>query len=167
MGLWDGISNKDMNEARSTKGGVYFKPGNYVVRVHRCKELVTRAKDEAFIAECEVLDSDNPECAVGQRPALYIEKNSAYPTLWLGNVMDFVRAAMASMAVQNGDEAPPPESIELTKEVAEAVTGEDNLLAGSILMVHAYNTKTKGKGADFTRFEWTVPDKEALDQYAA
>lgn len=163
MGLWDNVSNKDMNDARSTKGGVYFKPGNYVVRVLRCKELVTRAKDEAFIAECEVLDSDNPECPVGQRPALYIEKNDAYPTLWLGNVMDFVRAGMSSMAVQAGDEA--PEKIELTKEIAEAVTGEENLLAGVILLVHAYNTVTKGKGANFTRFEWTVPDKAAIDEY--
>lgn len=166
MGLWDKVKDEDINNARSTKGGAYFKPGNYVVRVLRCKELETRAKDEVFIAECEILDTDNDECPVGYRPALYIEKNPAYPTLWLGNVADFIRAGMASLAVAQGEEPPPAEKIELTKAVGEAVTGEENLLAGVILMVYAFNKETKEKKKPFTRFEWTVPDKAAIDKYA-
>lgn len=157
MGLWDNIKDKDINEATSTKGGVYLKPGNYTVRINRCRELETRAKKTAFIAELEVVESDNAECPVGYQPSFFCQEDPRYPQMALGNIADLLRAALASMAA----DGTKPESIELSKELAMSVTGEENLLAGTFVRVYVYNKKTKEKGNDFTHHSWSIPENLA------
>lgn len=168
MGFWDRHKNDDIKNARGTKGGVYFTPGNYLVRIDRCKEISTRGQKDVFIAECTVLESDNDKTTKGSHPSVYIEDNPAYPNMALGNIADLMRAALASKADQLGAERPEdPEEIEIDMDVAKAVTGDDNILAGVILQVNAFNKKTL-KDKDFTRLAYTVPDnvKALQEKYA-
>lgn len=160
MGLWDRVQDQDIKTARGTRGGVYFKPGNYTAQIVRCKEIETRGKDVAFIAEFEIVESDNPECPVGYRPSFYVADDPEYPTMALGNIMDFLRAGLASLATAQGDPI-DPEDVQVDKEIAESSTGEENLLAGAFVRVYAYNKPTR-KGNDYTRFEWSVPKNVAL-----
>lgn len=160
MGLWSNIKDQDVNNASGTKGGVYLKASlegsNYTVLVHRCSEKETRKKVNAFIAELEVVATDNENCPVGYRPSFFVQDNPLYPDMALGNIADFLRAGLASMAQSQGGEE-EPDDIELTKAIGEACTGEENLLAGTYLQVYVYNKKTKEKKEDFTHHVWSVP----------
>jgi hypothetical protein len=156
MGFWDKVSDEEINNAEGSKGGEYLLPGNYVVQIQRCKEFTTREKDEAFIAELLVIESDNEKMPPGKKPALFIKELPKYPELYLGNVADFIRAGLASMAEQHGEECPETEEIQLTKELGLSVTGTDNLLAGVYLTAYAFNKPTR-EGKDFTRINWSTP----------
>lgn len=154
--FWDKMGDKEINESSGTKGGLYFEPGNYLARINRCRMIETREKHDAFVAEFEVLESDNEDRPVGCKPALFVDMDGKFPELALGNVTDFVRAGLACCAAQNGEEHPPIESIGLDKETMKAVTGEDNILAGTFIQIYAFNKPTR-EGRDFTRFDWSVP----------
>ena len=156
MGFWDKVSDKDINNAKGSEGGEYLPPGNFVIQVLRCKEKTTRGKEEAFIAELLVVESDNENMPVGKMPALFIKDIPEFPELALGNVADFIRAGLVSMSEQHDEECPPVDEIELTKELGKSVTGTDNLLAGVFLTAYAYNKKTR-KDKDFTRYKWSTP----------
>ncbi len=51
------------------KGKPIFEkyPANYVIKVRRCIPKHTRKNKDLFIAECEVVSSDNPEQAIGAK----------------------------------------------------------------------------------------------------
>jgi hypothetical protein len=157
MGFWDKITDNDINNARGTEGGLYLCPGNFTVQILRCKMIETKDKHEAFVAELNVLKSDTDELKADTQPSYYVDMDGKFPQLSLGNVADFIRAALASMAQQHGEECPPLEEIELTKALGESVTGVDNLLAGVYLNCFAFNKKTRA-GSDFTRTKWSTPD---------
>lgn len=143
--FWDNIEDNS-----GTEGGEYFTPGNYFVKVIRCKEINTENGTHAFVAECEVLESDNDETKVGSHPSLFVNMNHKWPKLAKGNIADFMRAGLASAAEAMGEEAP-----ELNKQMAMLIKGEENILAGTFLAVRGWNKKTKEKKEDFTMLEWT------------
>jgi hypothetical protein len=160
MGLWDKVDSQELNGAESTQGGLYFKPGNFLVQVQRCKEFKDQQKHDIFIAEFKILDSDsdNPNLQVGAEPTFYVDMDGKWPKLALGNVADFMRAGLSSLAAQHEEDVPA--TIELTKEIGESVTGAENLLTGVLLQVNCYNKPTKA-GGDFTMHKWRVPEKVA------
>lgn len=162
MGFWDRLEENDFNQARGTQGGLYFKPGNYLVQIQRCKMITTQQNHEAFVAEFKVIETDveDPNLKPGAEPSYFVDMDGKYPELALGNVADITRAGLASLACMHGEEHPPIEQIELTKEVGKAVTGKDNLLAGVYLSVYAFNKPTR-EGNDFTRFKWRIPENIA------
>lgn len=150
MGLFKGI-----REAKGTEGGNYFKPGNYVVMIERCKEGETRHAIPFFVAECRILkvDIDDPNLVVGRVAAFFV-KFDEYPELSLGNVGDFMTAGMKSWFLQHNE--PVPEGFfgpGVSEETADAIVSEENILAGTVLAVEAYNKDTKS-GNPFTRFRW-------------
>jgi hypothetical protein len=159
MAFWDKVTKEQLKDARGTQGGLFFRPGNYLVQIQRCKMVETRQKHEAFVAETKVLETDtqDPNLQAGSEPAYFVDLDGKFPELAEGNMADFLRAALASFAHQNGEEHPPVDEITLTPEIGKAVTGEDNLLAGTYLQVHAYNKVTK-EGKDFTKFRWRIPE---------
>ena len=167
MGLFTKIK-----DARGTRGGLYVTPGNYVFRVKRCIMKESFKGDPNFIAELETISSqksaDNDPLAPNSAPSYVVNLKGKYPDLALGNVADFMRAGLASLADQHHEERPSSiEEIEVDEEIAEAITGESNLLAGVYLAAHAFNHKTRDD-KDFTRVEWSVPpDLEELLKSAA
>ncbi len=156
MGFWD---NKNINDASSTKGGLYFEPGNYLVQVQCCKMIVTRNKDNMFVAECIIIksDSDNKSLQPGAEPAYAVNMDGRFPDLSMGNVADFMRAGLASMAEQVGEEHEEVDKIEIDDDTANSITDEEeNLLSGVFLEVKAWNKPTR-EGNDFTRVNFRVP----------
>lgn len=146
MGIFADIKGKS-----GTEGGNYFVPGNYVVRIEKCKQGKTRSDKPFFAAECRILESDTEDLKVGSTASFFVLFDE-YPELSLGNVADFMRAGMSSYFVQN--KMDPPGDFEIDEEIAEEISGEENILAGTLISVEAFNKKTKA-GNDFTRFKWT------------
>jgi len=156
MGVFTNIKG-----AKGTEGGQYFVPGNYVVRIDRCKQAQTRMGKDFFAAECKILASDTEELRVGSTASFFVLFDE-YPDLSLGNVADFMNSCMRSFAQQNNMDL--PEGYEVDEEDAEAISGPPNTLAGTIIGVEAYNKKTRA-GSDFTRFKWHPMSKSEAEKY--
>jgi hypothetical protein len=149
MGLFSNIETES-----STKGGYWFVPGNYRVRIKRTFVKETRGGSDAVIIETEILESNIPEIRpVGSAPSQVIMMNKDAAK---GNVADFLRAAFSSAACMAG-EPTTPEEVPLNEELANNAFGEDSPLPGVELNVEAFNIKTKAN-TDFTKIMWTVPD---------
>jgi hypothetical protein len=156
MGLFADIKGKT-----GTEGGNYFVPGNFVVRIEKCKQGETRSNKPFFAAECRILESDAEELKVGSSASFFVLFDE-FPELSLGNVADFMNAAMASYFVQN--KMDPPEDFEVDEEIAEEISGEENILAGTLISVEAFNKKTRAN-KDFTRYKWTPITDELLAKH--
>ncbi len=73
-------------------------------------------------------------------------------------VADFLRAGLASLADQLGEERPDDiDDIELDEEIADSIVGEENILSGVFLSAKAFDKPTQ-KGGIFTRIKWGVPE---------
>lgn len=168
MSFWDKFNDEEINDTTGTEGGLYLKPGNYLVQIQRCKMIETRDKNNAFIAELKVAwtDTDDRDLQKGSEPSVFVNMDGKYPDVALGNVNDIVRAGLASMAAQHGQEHPPLKDIPLNKEVMKKVTGAKNLLAGVYLEVYAFNKPTR-EGKDFTRLKWKVPTEDTIAKMSA
>lgn len=151
MGLFGGIKGQ-----RGSQGGVYFLPGNYVVEIQRCKTGKTRKEIDFFVAECKIVESDNPERKPGSSASFMVtlDKDPA-----LGNIADFMRMGMWLQGRAAGLDDLPPEAdgIELDEGDADEICGEDNPFVGMEMGLEAYNKPTKA-GNDFTRHKWLPPE---------
>lgn len=136
MSMFDGIET-----ARSSEGGVYFKPGVYRTKVLACKSLKTRKGIGAFVVETELLSSTEPSLPAGTLCSwvVTLDKEPA-----LGNIKSFIAAAMHT------------ETKDVTAAAVDMVVSAGNPLKDVILKVSAQNIKTKA-GTDFTKITW-LPD---------
>jgi len=57
--------------AKPGTGGVYLTPGNYVLKIKSMKKFLTRAGVQAFSADCEVAQTDNPAHPIGCERQVY------------------------------------------------------------------------------------------------
>ena len=162
-----------IKKVRSTQGGNYIRPGDYLFMVNRVKIIESQApgKDSYYVAELKVLEADKTEedskpNMPGSEASWLVELPGEYPDLALGNIKAFLTAAYSSLSVQNGDE--PLDDDDIDEEAADDAIGEDNPLAGVFLRGKAYHKATK-KGGVFTRLNWSVPDdlEELVEKYAA
>lgn len=170
MSFWDQFEDEEIDSVKGTEGGLYLKPGNFLLQVQRCKMIETRDGNDAFVAELKVIETDieDKDLQPGAEPSLYVNLSGKFPKLALGNVNDFVRAGLGSLAQQHGEDHPPLEEITLNKDIMKKITGAKNLLAGVYLDCNAFNKPTR-EGRDFTRMKWKVPDNvaEIAQAYAA
>lgn len=154
MGFFAERKDLDVKSATPTQGGLYFQPGNYKVEIQRVKMVKSQTNGKDFFAvETEVVESDNEKLGAGMKPSWLVELPGAYPETSMGNVKDFLLAGYTYLSQQAGEEAPSVSDI--GDEEADAVIGEDNLFAGAVLNVTAFNKVTR-KGNDFTRVRWGV-----------
>jgi len=154
MGYWD---NKDINSASGSRGGLYLAANaNFVVEVQRCQMIKKRNGDNCFIAELKVLQTDceDEKMKPGSLPAFFVNMDGDWPDLSLGNVADFMRAGLACMAEMVGEDHDDIEDIEVSPDVADSITEEDNLLAGTIMGVYTFTKE----GKTFTNHRWSIPD---------
>jgi len=145
MGVFDG-----MNSAEVYGKGKYFKPGVYVCKVTRVQLITTRKKDDAFIVDFEIQaaapgDSGEPS-AVGTSAAWF--QSFEYKESALGKIKEFLAAVLQV----DPSTAPPGMTYE---ELATAAVGEDNPLAGALVCVETFMTKTKS-GNDFTQHRFSA-----------
>ena len=172
MGIFRGIGS-----AKSFKNGRYFDPGNYRVKVERCKYGRTRPpKNRDFFAvECEILESDCPTRKVGEKATYMIMLDTDGG---LGNTADFMRVGLAAYACGNGEMTTPEEisgdELEGVDEhgnelpeggLADRIVGEENMLVDVELDLYAWHKKTQA-GGDFTVHEFTIPE-DVMEKAAA
>lgn len=162
MGIFSG---QNLNQHRSAGGGVYFRPGTYTCRLLSSKVIEYgngNDKDTAFVAEFEVLEAqpvDDQSNKIGTRPSQFVKISDAkFQETSLGNIADFMRAAIACRSACEGeDEVPNPADVEIDDDLADAIVGNDQPLVGTVMRVIAANVKTKA-GNDFTKIRYEVPE---------
>jgi hypothetical protein len=154
MGLFSKIK-----EAKSTQGGEYIRPGNYLFQVQRVKVQESQVGSRTFFLaelrtiESEAVDDDTKPNAVNTDCTYIVELTGDYPDMALGNVKAFLKEAYSSLVAP--EEGPADEDID--EEMADDAIGEENPLAGVFLSCKAFNKPTR-KGNDFTRVKWSVPE---------
>lgn len=143
MGLFQG-----MESAQVGQGGIYFTPGKYLVEVVKCFCLRSRKREDLFIVEFLIHESDSPDRGVGTKASWVVNfKQDAA----LGNIKGFLAAC-------NGIDPDNTEMVtaEITEEVSEyAVDEEENPLAGTKVRLVAVNKKLKDGVSDFTLHLWS------------
>ena len=147
MGLFSGIG-----DAQVGQGGVYFLPGEYVVEIIKCFTMRSRKREDLFIAECLIKESNNPERRPGSKASWVVNfKQDAA----LGNIKGFV-AACSGISPSNQKAV----DAEVDEESCEYAVDDDNPLAGTLLSLSAVNKITRA-GNDFTLHMWEPYDGPA------
>ena len=134
-----------IKDAKATQGGLYFLEGNYKVKICRVFSMTSRKKEDLFIVECEILESDNPNRKPGMRPSWVVNlKHDAA----LGNIKGFVAAV-------NGIDPSDSEKVDelVDEEACEVVASKENPMEGTVMPLQCVNTKTR-EGGDFTLHKW-------------
>jgi len=152
---------EDIETAQGTEGGNYLGVGDFIVAINRCKMGKTRAEVDFFVAEFRILKSNTDEFKIGSTACVFIQDKKEFPGMAQGNWADFFRAGLKAMCVQYDED---PAKCEYNAESADAIVGEDNILAGVIMNVEGWNKPTKG-GNDFTRYRYHDMTKEAMREY--
>ena len=154
---------KGITDAKVFKGGQYFKEGLYKVKILAVKWVESaRDKSEYFVIETEVLESSNPEIAVGSERSQVIDYGQ---TMGLPNIKAFVAAASG---------IDPYASDNLNDEVVDfwsKLTGQhidfedivemlikENPLEGEVMDLECTEIITKEKKQPFTKHSWFARD---------
>lgn len=146
MGVFGGIK-----EAKFSEGGVYVKAGVYKLRITACKQIVTRKKQDAFVAEFLILESSNPERPVGSSMSWMVIAQPDTP--WLGNIKQFL------MTVLDAKEE------DIDEAACEFVCSAENPFKDREVRLSATDIKTK-KNADFTKCKYLPLSMSAAEAAA-
>lgn len=134
-----------VGDAKVSQGGVYFLPGQYLVEIVKCFAMNSRKREDLFIVECMILESDCFERPVGSKASWIVNfKHDAS----LGNIKGFLAACNG---IDPGNDALVNQ--EITEDVCEYAVHDENPLAGTRVKLAATATKTKA-GNDFTLHFW-------------
>ncbi len=141
MGLFEGVEG-----AKVGQGGVYFLAGNYLVEVEKVLAKRSRKKEDLFIVEAGILESDNAQRKAGSSASWIVNfKHDAA----LGNIKGFLAACNG---IDPGDRAKVDE--EITEDVCEYAVDDENPLSGTRVKLSCVMTQTKA-GGDFTLHLWS------------
>jgi hypothetical protein len=138
MGVFAGIE-----EAKSTEGGNYLKPGMYDVEVVRLSVGKTRKGVPFFAADLRILGTNNPDHRIGEVANWFVgfDKDAA-----LGNVKAFAVAMLSS------EGSVDPASI--TEAVMESLVDKGGeAVAGTRVKVQVTIVETKS-GGTFSKHLW-------------
>lgn len=150
---------RGLGSAKPSVGGVYFQcnkgpdhtekepdwlPAMYVVEVKKLTAMVSRKKDDLFIFEAKILESDCPARKEGMTCSWVVNlaKDSA-----LGNI----RGCLAALSgIEPSDELGLEE---IDDDVAELAVSDDQPFRGAMVGLECTMVKTK-KNDDFTLHRW-------------
>lgn len=75
--------------------GNYFNPGRYKLRLLRCLSKETQKSGTAFIAEFEVLESDNPAHPIGSKGTYFVKMGSQQDKqIGFSNILEMMAAIL-------------------------------------------------------------------------
>jgi hypothetical protein len=131
MGILSGLGS-----AETSFRAPFLLEGTYILEVLMCKADVSRDGVPYFLAEFNILKSNNPERPPGTQAAWFVGIKKDTPAL--GNIRQFIAAA-SDVGVEDVDDA-----------AGELVVSTGQPLAGNLVIATASNIKTKKKGTDFT-----------------
>jgi hypothetical protein len=137
-------------KARQSGGGNWWEPGKYRARIDRVAFIEGGYNGDSYVIECEVLESNNPKIAVGEKRSQAINmKHASSP----GNIGSFV---CVGCAIKHGVNLDNPDACEIDESDIQASYGVDQPFAGLEVEVEAMMTKTRA-GGDFTKVRYGVP----------
>lgn len=122
-----------------------FTPALYEVEIKRVLTMTSRKKDDLFIVEAKIVNSDCPERKPGMTCSWVVNMKQDAA---LGNIKGFIAAANG---IDPSDEAKTDEAV--TEEVCDLAVGEDQPLAGLKVGLECVMIETK-KGDPFTLHRW-------------
>lgn len=166
MGIFD---NRGMGNVAPDKAGNYFKDGDHLVLVTKCKEDTNGQGQGIFVAECMVLETDNPEVTPGTKFDFVKNVGAAkYLQSTLGEIKSFLQAGLAALADANGEERPGDvASIKCDDEEAKFCVSPEGPLVGTFLKVKVWGKPTEGGGV-YTKHKWdAAPDLVKARELAA
>jgi len=138
MGVFSGIEN-----AKSSEGGNYLKPGVYDVEVVRLSTGRTRKGVDFFAADFKILGSNNPDHRIGEIVNYFVGFDKE-PSL--GNVKAFAVACLSS------EGAVDPATI--SEAVMESLVDKGGeAVAGTQLKVQVAQVPTK-TGGTYSKHMW-------------
>jgi len=145
MSLASIFDSPEFKEAKSSKGGNYWKAGIHEATILSVQLNEVRA-GTAFIVECSVTSSNPAEGTaphnVGETVG-WITLDNKEKALFFGDIKGFVGGVL---------EVPEHE---IGREEIEYITGEDQPLVGKAIRVEAVMVKTK-RGNDFTKIRFAA-----------
>lgn len=148
-------------DVKSNTGGVWFLPGNYLVKIRAVKLIDTLAGHQSFVIEGTVVESDNPERSPGTPASQVIALKPAIMATAMSNVKNFMGAALA---IADPDSYVPDEGTveDFWNATGEYFISEKQPLAGKNLYLSCTTIKTK-KGEDFTKHTWMPYEEDDSD----
>lgn len=155
MSIWDKIT-----EAKATGGGVYLKPGSYLVRVDRVEQNRSRKHEDMFIVEMTIALSNNALHPAGSRPSWVC--NLTKHESAMGNVKGF---AATLFGIDPSDEATV--NAQIVPHVMAALCGPAQPKRGTILSVTVTEVPTKKAGGVFSKHQWAAVGPELVTQAMA
>jgi len=139
MGMFAGISEVTVRQQNR-----YVEPGNYTVEIEAVKSGRTKqAEKPYFVVELGVVESDNPEFNAGDTMC-WMTMVREYKKYFLEDVKGFISTTM--------DCAPE----EVTEEVVEFVTGDEQPLVGKRLSLRAYEGNNAKSGKTYTESDFRL-----------
>lgn len=153
---------KGIKETKVFKTGQFFKEGKFRVKIKAVKWIVSAVdKDEYFIIETEVLESNNIEIKVGDERSHVINMGNV---MGLPNVKGFVAAVSGvdPAATEINDLVQAYWSKQLGEyidfeQVCELICSDTNPLKDEEMELTCFMTKTR-EGNDFTKHVWEPRD---------
>lgn len=136
-------------------GGVYFKPGKYVVELGKLSQGTARDRIDFAAIEARVIDNDgNPSAtSEGTTAAQILKMRGDILDTVLGNLKAFAGACLGIADVNNyvPEDGEDPE--EFWVKTLEFLFGPKQPMAGKRIQLNCVNKPTK-KGNDFTLHQW-------------
>lgn len=164
MGLF---GKKNIRNLRTGRGGNWSVKGTHDVIITRISNKTgddfKGFKGESVAIEYEIVQSDNPECQPGEQKS-WVNNITNHGDMALGNIADFIRAALQTLAAEADVLYETPEEINDFDESDEQRiipppdSEETSEIIGHRMKLHCYVKKTEKKGNDFTVHNWSAPD---------
>mgnify|MGYP003138721504 CR=1 FL=1 len=139
MGMFAGVS-----EVAVRKKNRYLEEGNYTVEISAIKSGRSNQTEKPyFVAELDIIESDNPDFREGET-VTWMTMLHQYKKCFLEDVKNFVSTVL------NVD----PD--EVTEEVCEFVSGEEQPLVGKRLYVSTRLSTNQKSGKTFTESDFRL-----------
>lgn len=146
MGKWSKVNNA---KAAGDKKP-WLPPGQFKVRIDKCKDVDGYEGDIFFVIEFEVLESSTDEVEAGKMYSQVIKWNQNMGPI---NVKRFLLCA-------NGlDPEDPENDDEVDEDAVEFVLSDEQPLQGVIMEVQTDLIETK-KNTEFTKHTWFPVDED-------
>lgn len=164
MGLF---GKKNIKNLRTGRGGNWSVPGTHEVVITRISnktgEDFKGFKGESVAVEYEIVSSDNPDAQPGEQKS-WVNNITNHGDMALGNIADFIRASLQTLAAEAGELYETPEEIDDFDEDDEARiipppdSEETSEIIGHRMKLYCFVKKTEKKKGDFTVHNWSAPD---------
>lgn len=144
-----------LSEFLNTSGGMesvtqsqrlpFIQAGSYDAEVIRCVSGKSRAGAAYFVAELNILTSDNPALPAGAKASFFIS---------FATHIDVRKRNLLEFCVGVGSTAGLTEADAKTAIVTDKITGEEQILAGEKFHVRAYETTSAKTGTKYLAMQY-------------